>query len=155
MSEPTPVRAFENKDAAERATATIRDFYRTIDNPERSPEEVGTFFADTYVDHGRNPAFFPELDDAEAHVAFFRLLKRAFTDAVHDIQMIGPFRDNQIVAYWTFRAQHTGEMFGIPASGRQVQFNGIDIYTMAGNRIAEQHHVVDVASLMAQIGSRQ
>ena len=65
--------------------------------------------------------------------------------------MIGPFGDDKVVDTWTFHGRHTGELIGAPPSGVEVAFDGVDICTMRGAEILEQHHVVDVASPIAQI----
>lgn len=146
--------AWENPQEAQAAIETIRDFYLTIDDPAKSAQDVGAFFGEGYIDHGRSPNFPAEMKDAEAHEAFFAGLKAAFTNPIHDIEVIEVTGEDMVLAYWTFRGEHTGDMFGIPASGATVNFRGIDLYTIEGDKIVEQRHVVDIAGLMAQIAPR-
>lgn len=48
---------------------------------------------------------------------------------------------------------HTGELAGIPASGRGVDFTASDIFQMAGGRIVESWHNVDDFGLLQQVGA--
>jgi steroid delta-isomerase-like uncharacterized protein len=48
---------------------------------------------------------------------------------------------------------HTGELAGIPASGRSVDFTASDIFQMTGGRIVESWHNVDDFGLLQQVGA--
>jgi predicted ester cyclase len=42
-----------------------------------------------------------------------------------------------VAVRYTARATQAGELFGVPPSGRTVTITGIEIYRLAGGRIAE------------------
>jgi steroid delta-isomerase-like uncharacterized protein len=48
---------------------------------------------------------------------------------------------------------HTGDLAGIPPSGRRVDFTASDIFKMAGGRILESWHNVDDYGLLQQVGA--
>jgi ketosteroid isomerase-like protein len=60
--------------------------------------------------------------------------------ALHDCrcEIENLIAENDLVAArYTARATHNGELFGAPPSGRTVTITGIEIYRLAGGRIAE------------------
>jgi predicted ester cyclase len=57
------------------------------------------------------------------------------------------------VVRWSYRATHRrGELFGVPAAGKQVCVSGISIYRIADGKVTEESGVVDNFSLMLQLG---
>ena len=64
------------------------------------------------------------------------------------------FADGDFVATrGTVRGRHEGELMGIPATGREVAFTTLTISRFRDGRIAEEWELVDVPSLMVQIGA--
>lgn len=53
----------------------------------------------------------------------------------------------------TVEGQHTGDLFGIPATGRNVKVDGIIIYEVADNKIVNHWMQFDTVALMQQIGA--
>ena len=53
----------------------------------------------------------------------------------------------------TFQGTHQGAFMGIPATGKQVAFDVIDILTVADGKITEHWTVGDMLSLMQQLGA--
>ena len=45
---------------------------------------------------------------------------------------------DRLVVRYLFTGAHRGDLLGIPATGRRVEFSGTDIYRIAGGRIAEE-----------------
>lgn len=54
--------------------------------------------------------------------------------------------------FWTLRATNTSPLFGRPATGRRVEFGGIDMIRTEGGRIAELWHVEEMLQMEAQLG---
>lgn len=48
---------------------------------------------------------------------------------------------------------HKGDLMGIPATGKSVEFGGTDIVRVRGGKIAEHWGSTDTLSLMQQIGA--
>ena len=50
------------------------------------------------------------------------------------------------------RGTHTGELAGIPPTGKSLDFTASDIFQMAGGKAVESWHNVDDLGLLQQIG---
>jgi len=129
----------------------LRQLYAKVDDPSVHSDRLAAYFDDEFKDFDRNPASPAHLSDLAAHLSFFDELKRGFTDFSHTLHLIAPLPDDRVVVYWTFEGTHRDTFFGVPASGKRPSANGIDIYTLREQRIAEQRHVEDIAGLMAQL----
>jgi steroid delta-isomerase-like uncharacterized protein len=94
--------------------------------------------------------FAPEqAEAARQEAADFR---RGFPDVVSTIEDLIAEGD-RVAARWSARATHHGEYVGVPATGKEVEFTGISVYRIEGNRIAESWTVEDELGLMRQIGA--
>jgi predicted ester cyclase len=78
--------------------------------------------------------------------------RRGFPDVVSTIEDLIAEGD-KVAARWRARATHRGEYVGVPATGREVEFTGISVYRIEGDRIAESWTVEDELGLMRQIGA--
>ena len=54
---------------------------------------------------------------------------------------------------WVFQGTHTGHFLGIPATGKQLQVRGIEIWRLDNGKIVERWGVVDAAGVMEQLAS--
>lgn len=59
---------------------------------------------------------------------------------------------DKVVARWTSRGTHQGELLGIPGTGKQMTQSGVSIYRLANARIVELWFLADNMSLMQQLG---
>jgi steroid delta-isomerase-like uncharacterized protein len=57
-----------------------------------------------------------------------------------------------VVFRWSMSGTHQGELFGVPATGKQVTRSGVTIYRLANGRIVELWWYADNLSLMQQLG---
>ena len=88
----------------------------------------------------------------EGMAAYYKALMSAFSDTKFTINNIFGEGD-QLVKHWTFKGKHTGDFFGIPATGNLVEISGSTIVRMsADGRIAEERDFMDNMSLLAQLG---
>ncbi len=60
---------------------------------------------------------------------------------------------DKVVVRWTSTGTQQGELMGIPASGKQVEYTGITIYRLADGRIAESWWAYDAMGLIQQIST--
>ena len=58
---------------------------------------------------------------------------------------------DKVVERFTLVGTQKGDFFGVPASGKPVTVNGISLYRIAGEKIAEEWLVEDMLGLMQQI----
>lgn len=54
---------------------------------------------------------------------------------------------------WEMTATHTGELFGLPPTGRTITVNGISIIREEGGLIVEDWVTEDTAGMMRQLGA--
>ena len=62
-----------------------------------------------------------------------------FTTEVHRLVA----EDDVVVAYFTTRGRHTGDLFGYEATGREFAFSGMAMYRIANGRLAEAWYAED------------
>jgi steroid delta-isomerase-like uncharacterized protein len=60
---------------------------------------------------------------------------------------------DKVVTRLTVRGTHTGELMGIPASGKEATWTDINIYRVADGQIAEEWFCGDYLGMMQQIGA--
>jgi steroid delta-isomerase-like uncharacterized protein len=111
---------------------------------------IDELVAEDYQHH--NSLLPPEIQQGRAN---FKQALRLFYTAFPDLQ--GTIEDlvaddEKFVARLRFRGTHQGELMGIPATGMPVDFSVIEIYRIAGGKIAEGWAQLDALGLMQQIG---
>ncbi len=60
---------------------------------------------------------------------------------------------NLVCSRWTITGTHQGEMLGVPATGRQVTIQGIDVSRVVEGKIAEHWAQLDLLGVLQQIGA--
>ncbi|HVL98529.1 MAG TPA: ester cyclase [Egibacteraceae bacterium] len=60
---------------------------------------------------------------------------------------------DKVATRWTMTGRHDGDLFGIPATGRQVEVTGISIERLVDGTIVEDHMELDTLGLMRQLGA--
>jgi steroid delta-isomerase-like uncharacterized protein len=60
---------------------------------------------------------------------------------------------DRIVARFVQRGRHDGPLMGVPATGREVELNGITVMTFRDGRVVERWAVADMLGLLVQIGA--
>jgi len=128
--------------------AVVRRFINEYQTAGRI-EVARELLADDFVDHSALPGFSP---DKRGVINVIEMLRCAFGGLhveIHD-QVAD---DEKVVTRKTFRGTHTGEFFGVPPTGRPIEFGVIDILAVAGGQLKEHWCQVDFAGLMGQITS--
>ena len=59
---------------------------------------------------------------------------------------------DKLVKHWDFKGKHTGTFFGIPATGKDVEVEGVTLVRMQDGKIAEEQDFFDNLSFMQQLG---
>jgi steroid delta-isomerase-like uncharacterized protein len=62
-------------------------------------------------------------------------------------------QENLVVVHFTVQGTHRGEFMGMPATGREVMIQAVDIFRLKGDKITEQWVVMDALGLMQQLGA--
>ena len=104
-------------------------------------------------------------EDVTVHVPFLdlppgreglRVLYSSFPGAISDVVLT--FEDqiaegDRVVTRWSSEFTHTGDLFGVPATGKRVKQSGIMIYRIRGGKVVEQWAEANMLGLMQQLGA--
>ena len=58
---------------------------------------------------------------------------------------------NRLVKHWNFKGIHTGDFFGMPASGNKLNLSGTTLVTIKDGKIAKEHDFFDMMSMVSQL----
>ena len=114
----------------------------------RQLDRLGEFFADDFESHNL-PAGLPP------GIAGVRAFFAGFGDGLDDLTVtidVAVAEDDLVAVRTTTRGRHTGTLFGIPASGRELAVDGVDILRVADGRIVEHWGLTNTAGLLEQVG---
>jgi len=112
-------------------------------------EGFGRQLADDFVERDEIPGLPPTKDGV---VQYFRIMLAAFPDLRMDVQDSFASGD-KAVARLRISGTHQGEFMGIPATGKPVSVNLIDITRFGDDGLAREHWgVADQLAMMQQLG---
>ena len=116
----------------------------------RNLEALPPLYQPDYIEHAHFPGQPAGIEGIKFRTA---ALLRAFPDIAWEVfEVIG--EGDRVVVRWRFSGTHQGTFRGVEATNRRVHMDGIDIYRMADERIAEHWHNVDVLGLLQQLEER-
>jgi len=127
----------------------IRRYFAAIDEAcgAGDADVVDDFLAPDFVEHNPFPGTPPTRE----------VWKQAFREfvtgapgyhVVEDLVAEGDKVAGRVTAY----GRHEGDLFGIPATGREIRVTGIAIWRIRDDRIVEHWHETDQMGLMQQLG---
>jgi steroid delta-isomerase-like uncharacterized protein len=127
--------------------ALVRRFVEVVQN-QHNLAALDEFFSPDFIDHGgmTNP---PNREGA-------RLLMEALISALPDShftihQQLA--EGDRVMTYKTCQATHLGSLLGVPATGKRVIFNVIDIFSIADGQLTGHWLVTDLGGVMQQLGA--
>ena len=88
----------------------------------------------------------------EAFAQFHDQLTSAFPDSRLKIHRIVE-QDNQVCVHWEFMGTHSGEGFGLAATGEEISFCGMTWFIVRGGMIVEGWDGWNHGGLMARLGA--
>jgi steroid delta-isomerase-like uncharacterized protein len=113
-------------------------------------EGFGAMLAVDFVEHEETPGLAPTKDGV---VELFRMYRAAFPDLHMEPEDVLTDGD-RAVARVRATGTHQGEFMGMPASGKSVDVQLIDIIRFDGDGLAREHWgVVDLFTMMQQLGA--
>ncbi len=128
--------------------ATMRRMYDLINAGD--VDAFGDMLADDFVEHEELPGLAPT---REGVTAFFRMYVAAFPDlrmAAEDVLASG----DKVVARMRATGTQQGEFMGMPATGKAVDVQLIDIIRFGDDGLAHEHWgVLDTMTMMQQLGA--
>ncbi len=125
---------------------TVLKFYESFDhaNLELARELVGANF----IAHLPQT---PQSLNLDAFLEYGLAFRSAFDNAQHKFDNIIVAED-KIITSGTFSGIHTGELQGLPPTGKQVKFSVMHIDRLENGKIVEHWGIGDALGLMQQIG---
>jgi steroid delta-isomerase-like uncharacterized protein len=128
-------------------SATQRRLYELLNAGDI--EGFGALLADGFVEHEETPGLAPT---KEGVLEFFRMYRAAFPDLRMDPEdVLGS--GEKVVARVRATGTHTGEFTGMPATGKSIDVQLIDIMRFAEDGLVREHWgVVDMLTMMQQLG---
>ena len=124
----------------------------------RAPEDVQSkgslelfeeLIADDFVDHTPSPR---QTTNKAGVRALYRVLREAFPDFRAEIHWQTADGD-MVTTYKTYHGTHRGwSLFGIPPTGREVQFGCVDVMRVRGGQIVEHWGVSNLCPCFTSWG---
>jgi len=143
-------RTLNGPDRRKRSTmdhaATVRRLYDLLSAGD--VDRFGELLADDFVEHEETPGLAPTKEGVKA---FFRMYLAAFPDLrmePEDVLVSG----DKAVARVRATGTNQGEFMGIPATGRSVDVQLIDIFRFGDGLVREHWGVIDALAMMQQLG---
>lgn len=94
-----------------------------------------------------SPADVVGIDSAKA---FYANYLTGFSDVTFTVKDVFGM-DNKLVKHWNFKGTHTGVFFGIPATNKKVDIDGVTLVRMENGKIAEERDFLDNVEFMQQL----
>lgn len=129
----------------------IREFYlEYIDTiyHQRRFDELGRFFSADVVPNPPLPGLPPGLPGVKAMIEAWTSSFSELQITVEDLVLDG----DKLAVRNTVRAVHSGSFFGIPATGRWIEFSDHPHYRLRDGKVAEYWDVADMLTMFVQIG---
>lgn len=115
-----------------------------------NPDAVYDLYATDAVIHSR---YIPPnmTRGVEAFKGYATYLRTAFPDIeIDDEDNIA--QGDRVGMRWTMRGTHGGDFWGMPATGKQVEVTGMDVFRIAEGRIQDAWIETDYMTLLRQLG---
>ena len=127
--------------------ASLRHFYDLLNAGD--VDGFGELLADDFVEHEETPGLAPTKEGVKE---FFRMYLAAFPDLRLDAEDVLASGD-KAVARVRVTGTHQGEFMGMPATGKGVDVQLIDIVRFGADGLAREHWgVFDALAMMQQLG---
>ncbi len=128
------------------AEATVRRFYEAMSSGNAGlADEV---LAPDWEDIPLNPGQGPGREGYKQTIAYLRGVFPDLNITIEDIVVSG----DRVAVRSVARGTHSGEILGVPATGRQVEFRAFDFHRLEGGQIFQSWHLEDYFGLLNQLG---
>jgi steroid delta-isomerase-like uncharacterized protein len=128
--------------------ATIRRMYDLLSAGDI--DGFGDLIADDFVEHEETPGLEPTKEGVKQ---FFHMYRAAFPDLQMEPQDVLASGD-KVVARARATGTNQGEFMGMPATGKRVDVQLIDIIRFGDDGLAREHWgVFDALGMMQQLGA--
>jgi len=94
---------------------------------------------------------FPEVTGTSGPINLIQMILRALPDLHYEIKQIVA-KDDRVVVQLYGTGTHRGELLGVPSTGKQLEWNAINIYRFKDGKAIESWQLIDVWGFMRQMG---
>ena len=131
------------------AKETVQSFLAAVFNNSDGlhPERMPDYIADDCVFHDAQPG----LEGLKGYQAMIGMFEAATQTIEGAKQPLIVEQGDLVSIRWEHTFKHTGELFGVPATGRTVTAIGHETYRVEDGKIVEAWQISDAAGLMAQL----
>jgi predicted ester cyclase len=128
----------------------VRKLADTFNNPQNRESSYFDFYDDSLIIHG-----FPQNlpTNKEGFKQFIYLLWKAFPDIrimFDDIIIEG----NKVACRYNLTGTHKGEFMDLRPTDKQFRVNGMTIFSFRDTKCVQRWNLVDMISLMEQLGTQ-
>lgn len=86
------------------------------------------------------------------YLAIIGMMRGGFPDIQWTLEEMVAESD-KVAARFTMRGTHRGTFFGVPATGKIIEVQAMNIYRLSGGQFVEEHGQPDMLGLLQQIGA--
>lgn len=125
-----------------------RDYIDQVFN-QHKPESAADFVTNDVVWHGGALGDIPGVEGVTG-------LLKSFVGALPDLNAAEQdivAENDLVVVRLVVDATVKGSLLGVPADGKPVQWNAVDIYRVTEGKISEEWAADDIATIMIQVGA--
>lgn len=125
---------------------SVRRLYAALTDVDE--DAIRALMAPDVVDHNPDPGQGPGVDGV---IAAFREMRAAFPDMT--VEVLRVIAEGDLAAsHARFAGTHRGDFAGMPATGKRVEVEVVDMTRWVDGRMAERWGVFDAAGMLAQLG---
>jgi steroid delta-isomerase-like uncharacterized protein len=129
------------------AESAVRQFYDAMNTG--NTDLLDEVLADDWEDIPLPPETEKGRENFKQALAMLRATLANLTISTEDLFVSAD--GSRVAVRSTSRATHAGEMFGIPATGKEVSFRAFDIHAIENGLIVRSWHLEDLMALVGQL----
>jgi len=125
--------------------------YMTAWNLFFETRDSGAINTDSFDEQATVVTTSGDITGIDAFRDYYNNYLKGFSDAEFTfVDIFG--QGDKIVKHWNFKGTHDGEMFGIPATNKKVDFNGTTLVLMKDGKVLKEQDFFDNHLFLSQLG---
>jgi predicted ester cyclase len=136
--------------AEQEALDMVDRYYAALTSGDETA--LRSILAEDWVERGASPST-PDRDAGRLFAEVARL-SEGLSDVAFTVEDVA-LADDTITVRGTLTGRHTGTLFGVPATGREVAFGGLALHRVADGAIVESWQMADWTTLMDLITAEE
>lgn len=126
----------------------MKKFYNEVIN-QGNIDLLDELCVASFVEHEETPGLAPGLEGVKQ---WFKMLRTAFPDLKFEVGFMLA-KDDKVVSYVTMTGTQKGPFMDMPASGKMIRVNTVDIVRFKDGKAVEHWGVTDSGTMMQQLGA--